>query len=263
MPSPHDPGVTDAAAVDGAAATPSRHRVRGQANRLLVVTALLVLLPAVVVAERIRRGGGRRVARWGISIVATWCGVRVVVRGPGRSSGPVAIVVPNHASPMDIPALLLADPEVQFVAAQDLYRIPLLAPAMRALGTLSVDRRDRAHGRRQLEDLADGGTIGSTGDLAIFAEGAIAPAGTRLPFRSGAFRLAIRSGRPVAPVALHGTDAVLAPGGRLTVRPGVVTVEFLDLVPTVGLDLDDHRVLRDHVEQVIGASLARTPVCAR
>lgn len=235
-----------------------RRRLRSQANRCLVVVALLVLLPAVVLTERVRRGTGRRLAHWGVSVVATLCGVRVVVRGrrpreyPGRS-----VVVPNHSSPMDIPALLLADPDVRFMAAQDLFRVPLLAPAMRALGTVPIDRGDRERAHRQLDELVDrsGPGSGSVDTIVVFAEGGIAPAGRPLPFRSGAFSLAIRTGSRILPVAIVGSDRVLAPRGRLTVRPGVVTVEFLEPVDTVGLTVDDHRVLRDHVQDVVRASV--------
>ena len=183
---------------------PPSHVVRAQANRLLVVFALLVFLPTIVVAERIHRGWGRRVARWAVSVGAVLCGVRVVVHGnsiPNQSDG--SVVVPNHSSPMDIPVLLLAD-----------------------------RRNAQVH------------------DLVVFPEGGIAPAGKRLPFKSGAFSLAIRTGSAIIPVAITGTDHVLRPRGRLAVRPGVITVEFLDAIETQGLTLDDRHVLRDHVQEL-------------
>jgi 1-acyl-sn-glycerol-3-phosphate acyltransferase len=129
---------------------------------------------------------------------------------------------------MDIPALLWADPDVRFMAAADLFRIPVLAAAMRAVGTVPIDRRthDRAHD--QLDAMVDEQHRGAGGDVAVFAEGGIAPAGQRLPFKSGAFSLAIRTASPLVPVAIHGSDRVLPPRGRLLVRSGVVTVEFLN-----------------------------------
>ena len=238
-----------------------RHRVRAQVNRPLVAAGLLVLLPLVVVAERLHRGAGRRVARWGVAVVAFLCGVRFERRGRGPGPGsPGVVVVPNHSSPMDIPALLWAEPEVRFLAAADLFRVPLLAAAMRALGTVPIDRRDRYRARDQLDALVDRrrAATGSPGDIVVFAEGGIAPAGTRLPFRSGAFSLAIRTGAPVAPVAIRGSDRVLAPRGHLLVRPGLVTVEFLEPIDTGGLTSDDRGVLRDHVRDIVCAATAST-----
>ena len=188
-------------------------RLRAEGNRLLVVVALLLVLPGVVVAERIRDGSGRRLARWAVSVVATMCGVRFEVRGrPGTGAGR-SIITANHSSPMDIPALLIALPSIRFLAAADLFRVPLLAPAMRALDTVPIDRLDRAHARGQIDDLVADHRAGDAVDLAIFPEGAIAPPGSRLPFRSGAFTLAIRTGSTLAPVAICGTDVVLAPRG--------------------------------------------------
>jgi len=226
-------------------------RVRGQLNRVVVVAGLLVLLPAVCVVERLHRGSGRRLARWGASVGATACGVHFEVHGipsPGAGS---SIVVANHSSPMDIAVLLWADPAVQFMAAADLFRVPLLASAMRALDTVPIDRRDHDRAQRQLDDLINTRQGRDPGDVAVFAEGAIAPSGGRLPFKSGAFSLAIRTGSQVVPVAITGSDTVLRPRGRLLVRPGVVTIEFLPPVPTTGLTVDDRHALRDLVESAV------------
>ncbi|HEY4927602.1 MAG TPA: lysophospholipid acyltransferase family protein [Acidimicrobiales bacterium] len=231
------------------------------------MTALLVLLPVVVAGERVRRGSGRRLLRWGISIVATLCGVRFDVQGRSALDLPRSVVVANHSSPMDIPALLWADPDVRFMAAADLFRIPVLAAAMRAVGTVPIDRRNHDRAHDQLDEMVDERLRGAGGDVVVFAEGGIAPAGQRLPFKSGAFSLAIRTTSPLVPVAIHGSDRVLPPRGRLVVRSGVVTVEFLDAIDTSGLTTDDRRVLRDHVHDLVCDALggvgveptARTP----
>jgi len=239
---------------------PHDHAVRAQANRLLVVLALLVFLPTIVVAERIHRGSGRRVARWAVSVGAVLCGVRVVVHGnplPDRADG--SVMVPNHASPMDIPVLLLADPDIRFMAAEDLFCIPLLASAMRALDTVPIDRRDSANAQRQLDMFVTDHGNAPVHDLVVFPEGGIAPAGRRLPFKSGAFSLAIRTRSAIVPVAIAGTDHVLRPRGRLAVHPGVVTVEFLDAIETAGLTLADRHVLRDHVQELVSDALAMVP----
>lgn len=195
-----------------------------------------------------------------MSVTATVCGVRFAVHGRPPADRRAAVVVPNHSSPLDIPALLWADPEVRFVATAGLFRIPVLAAAMVALGTFPIDRHDHDRARDQLDAIVDRAGGGTRGDIAVFAEGGIAPAGGRLPFKTGAFSLAIRSGIPVVPVAIHGADQLLAPHGRLLVRPGVITVEFLDAVRTDGLTTDDRYVLRDHVEGLVGAALGAAGV---
>jgi len=236
-----------------------RRSLRAQVNRVIVLGGLVVLLPLVVVGERVRHGSGRRLLRWGLSIVAALCGVNFEVRGRPPADRTGAVVVANHSSPMDIPALLWADPDVRFVATAGLFRIPVLAAAMRAVGTVPIDRHDHDRAQRQLDRMAARTDLVAGGDVAVFAEGGIAPAGQRLPFKTGAFSLAIRTRNPVVPVAIHGSDRVLVPRGRLLVRPGVVTVEFLAPVDTAGLTLDDRHVLRDHVRDLVCAAVASGP----
>jgi 1-acyl-sn-glycerol-3-phosphate acyltransferase len=169
------------------------------------------------------------------------------------------VVVSNHSSPMDIPALLLADPDVRFMAAEDLFRVPLLASAMRALDTVPIDRHDSDRAHRQLDELVAHDHLCPERVLVVFPEGGIAPLGGRLPFKSGAFSLAIRTASTISPVAMSGTGHVLRPHGRLAVRPGVVTVEFLDVIETVGLKLDARHILRDHVEHLVCEALGVAP----
>ncbi len=221
---------------------------RAQLNRVVAVMALVVVLPTIAVAERLHRGSGRAVALRAITVVSRLCGVTFEVSGPVGGASPGAVVVAHHASPMDIPAVLSALPGARFVAAADLFRIPLLGAAMRALGTVPVDRRHPEHGRSQLAELA----VPDTGaPLAIFPEGAIAPLGEQLPFKAGAFFLAVRTSTPLLPLVITGTDRVLAPRGRLLVRPGVVTVDLLEPLDPVALSIGDPHELRDRAQALL------------
>jgi 1-acyl-sn-glycerol-3-phosphate acyltransferase len=233
--------------------------LRWQLNRFIAALALVLLLPVVALAEKVRRGLGARMVRRGVRRVCRLCGVRFeVTGGSGLDPKSPYVFVPNHASPLDIPAVLLACDGVRFVAAAELFKIPILAAAMRALGTVPLERRKPSVARRQLEELVRNGDLGTS--LAIFPEGGIAPAGERLPFKSGAFSLAIQSGLAVVPVAIHRSDEVLPPRSALAVRPGTVTVELLAAVPTVELTQNDRRRLRDQVELAVRTALERGPL---
>jgi len=218
------------------------HR-RARLNRLVAGLALCVALPLVALVGRVRPVRGRNLALRAVRLVARLVGV--------------TFEVPNHSSPVDIPALLTACPDIRFLAAADLFRVPLLASAMRALRTIPIDRRNSEVAHRQLDAVIAGPD--HTSDLAIFAEGGIAPAGQRLPFKTGAFAVAIQTGTPIVPVAVHGSARVLPPRSFLALRPGTVVVELLEPVTTVGLSLDDRAALRDRVESLVCTALARGP----
>lgn len=207
--------------------------MRSHLNRIIVLIALGVALPAIAVGERVRAGAGRRLAVRAISRVSRLCGIDIEVHGADRLDSRAAyVLVPNHSSPMDIAALLVARPDVRFVAAAELFRIPLLGAAMRALDTVPIARTDptQSHARVAALSRPEPGR-----QLVMFAEGGIAPSSEVLPFKTGAFVVAINSGAPVVPVAIMGASRVLPPGGRLRVRSGTVHVHLLEPLPTRGL----------------------------
>ena len=232
-----------------------RRFARSQLNRFIVALALLVALPLVALSERLRPGAGRRLAVGAVRTVARVCGVRIVVRqSPDIDPASPYVFVANHSSPLDIAAVLVACPDVRFIAAAELFRIPLLAAAMRALDTVPLERRDPELARRQLVELAQA-DAGGNWRLVIFPEGGIAPSGERLPFKSGAFSLAIQAGVQVLPVAISGTDVSLPPRSFLAVRPGQVSVRLLAPISTQGLGPDDRGTLRDKTREIVVSSL--------
>ena len=125
--------------------------LRPHLNRVLVVVTLLLGLPAMAVADRVRHGAGRwlglrlsRALAWGPAACAWRC------RAPSASIPRRYVFAPNHRSHLDIPAMFLARPESGFLATSELSRIPLLGSAMRAMDSASIDRRDRRRATAQL-----------------------------------------------------------------------------------------------------------------
>lgn len=224
-------------------------RVRSGGNGIVVVVGFVVALPMIVAAERIRAGGGRRVARRAVRLIAAVCGIRFVVDGAERItsiSGRPCVLVPNHSSPVDIPALLVACPDARFVAAAELFRIPLLGSAMRALGCVPVDRRQRTRNAARLDVAVD-----MQGPVVVFADGGIPVPGEERRFETGAFVLAIETQAPVVPVTLRGSADVLPRGHRIWARPGTITVEVHHPIETADLTLADRKHLRDRTQQIV------------
>ena len=226
----------------------SAGRLRVLVNRLIVVALLLVAFAHVALTERLREGSGPSVARRWVQLGARLTGVSFERVGEvtARPAG-LQVLVANHSSPLDIAAVLATHPTARFVAGADLFNIPLLAAAMRALGTVPVDRRSGSG--RLIVDGESGGV------LAVFAEGAIAAPGRRLPFHRGPFAMAIGAGAEVVPVAIHHSAQRLPPKSALGVRPGPVIVEYLSTIATESLDLADRYRLCDEVETAIHSAL--------
>jgi 1-acyl-sn-glycerol-3-phosphate acyltransferase len=169
---------------------------------------------------RVQRAAGR---------VVRWAGCRIEVDHLDRlpAVGPL-MLVSNHASLADAAVLLAVLPlDARFVANHAHARYPILGAAIRAASANIVDRaswRSRADsGRAMVDALASGQSV------LVFPEGTTADAEMMLPFRSGAFRAAARTGSPVVPIALRGTRAMLPASGfwlsnapiRITVLPAL------------------------------------------
>ena len=219
---------------------------------MIIVVALLAGMPVAVLGDKVRPGVGRAVALWSFRFVSRLCRVRFEVSGLDQlRAGERYIFVANHSSPLDVPAMFLFQPSARYMAAAGLLRVPLLGAAIRVMGGFPIDRNDRATARRQLAVLA---REPWHSDVVIFPEGDIAPKGVRLPFKMGAFALAIETHAAVVPVAIHHTADLLPRSGRLRVRSGLVRTEFLAPIATAHLRESDCSALRDQArEAVVGA----------
>lgn len=111
-----------------------------------------------------------------------------------------AILASNHASWLDPVFLgLVLDRPVHWMAKASLFRHPLLEDFFRKAGQIKVDRvsgGNQAAVDRSVE-LAESGRLSG-----IFPEGGRTIDGSLRPGRTGVARVAMRSERPVVPVAL-------------------------------------------------------------
>ena len=160
------------------------------------------------------------------------------------------VVVANHISTLDIMVCFLAVPlPIRYLAKKELFRIPLLAQAMRAIGIVEVDRQARAaiHNsvNRQAKEL-----IEHKRSLIIYPEGTRPRDGVMKPFKKGAFTMAIASQLPILPLSIHGTYEAAAPG-KPWFHGGQVTAVIDPAIPTKGMTGGDADELRDRVREII------------
>lgn len=208
--------------------------IRGIWTWLNGAIATFVCATPVVIAALLRyRPGdvGELAARTWSRWIMRASGVRVKVEGLEHVAAHRAqIIVSNHQSWFDVFALAHAIPKrFHFVAKRELERIPIFGTAWKAAGHVSIDRSDRQSAIRSLEQA--GAQLRSEGSaVVIFAEGTRSWDGRMLPFKKGAFMLALTSGVEIVPAAVNGSRAVL-PKGAWRVRPGMITVRFGEPVP--------------------------------
>src|SRR5438309_1622564 len=100
----------------------------------------------------------------------------------------------------DIWALFATLPgSVRFVAKRELFRIPLLGGAMRAVGHIPIDRAARKRAFEAYDEAARTIQRG-TSSIIVFPEGTRSRTGELLPFKNAPFGLAIAADVPIVPV---------------------------------------------------------------
>ncbi|HEX7120045.1 MAG TPA: lysophospholipid acyltransferase family protein [Longimicrobiales bacterium] len=145
------------------------------------------------------------------------------------------IFVANHVSWFDVWALAAKIPKrYRFVAKKELAMIPLFGSAWKAAGHISIDRSNRASAIRSLDE-AGRLLKEDNSSVVIFAEGTRSPTGELLPFKKGAFMLALHTGVEIVPVAVVGTRRILPKGGW-RIRPGPIILRFGRPIATEAYD---------------------------
>jgi 1-acyl-sn-glycerol-3-phosphate acyltransferase len=170
---------------------------------------------------------------------------RVEVRGEEHvpADGPV-VVAANHPSVLDPFVLSTAiERPLRYLAKAELWRVPLFAPLLDALGGIPVNRDmgDRAALAVALAALEHGDAVG------IFPQGGV----RRDAWHRGAARLALASGAPLLPARILATDEALRPGHVGFPRVAILIGEPIPVErrqPTIALASELTARLRTAVE---------------
>ena len=125
--------------------------------------------------------------------------------------GPL-IVVLNHASLLDVPALMVLDPfpDTATVVKIEMFNMPIVGWFLHQWGAIPVERegRDSASIRRML------GVLRAGGALAIAAEGTRTRSGRLEAINPVLARIAASADVPILPVGIGGSFAALPPGAH-------------------------------------------------
>ena len=163
------------------------------------------------------------------------------------------VVVSNHESYADIFLISHLPWEMKWLSKDAIFRLPFMGWMMRMAGDVEVVRTDPNSRARALEGMRD--RLRKRVSVMIFPEGTRAPTDEMLPFRDGAFRLAIEERVPVLPLVVAGTRNAMAKHSFVFNRARA-TVRVLPPIETTGLTVDDAPALRARVRDTIAAARA-------
>jgi len=195
---------------------------------IVFFTLLLILGVFIVIPVSISPAGGK-ISFLLIRIWArTWSflsGIRYEFHGRALVDRTQPyIFIFNHRSFLDAAIIPLAIPQqVRALGKKELSKIPFFGWVVGKVA-IWVDRTDTESRRKSIDQLV---SFLNKGISAV-----VAPEGTRndteatlLPFKSGAFRLAVETGIPILPIAVIGADSIMKKGSLL-ISPGKVKITF-------------------------------------
>lgn len=151
-------------------------------------------------------------------------GARLEIKGKENLNSDLPyIVMSNHCSYLDIPALQIAFPvNLYFIAKKELRRMPFLGWFLILSGMIFIDRKNTAAAKISLAEAAK--IIHNGKHVIVFPEGTTSKTGEVMAFKKGGFHLAQDAAVSIVPVQIKGTYYIWPSASKLNMRRGKITV---------------------------------------
>lgn len=135
-------------------------------------------------------------------------GTKITVKGiENIPTDPACLFVTNHRGYFDILLGYTTIPKrCSYIAKKEMEHMPLIAHWMRLLDCQFLDRENIKEGMKTI--LASIELIKSGQSIVISPEGTRNSSDELLPFHEGSFKIALKTGCPIIPVAINNTNAV-------------------------------------------------------
>jgi 1-acyl-sn-glycerol-3-phosphate acyltransferase len=222
------------------------------------VLLLFIAAPALVFLWVInRRKWLYPLASWGAKVWLKACGARVAVSGlENIKPDENYVFISNHRSYLDTATLFAyTGHRIGLVAKRELLKVPVLGQGMNFVNIIAIDRSNADRARRSMQKAQE--VLESGYSFGVFAEGTRAMQGELLPFKKGAFHLALQTGATIVPVAIKNTDSMM---GKKTgvAYPGTIEMVLLPPIETENLSAEkDLMNLLKRTRAVIAEELSK------
>lgn len=194
-----------------------------------ITLALVALTLRIIHPSEAQFGAHWIACLWGSSVFALTPGWKRTVRGqeflPKKRQA--TVIVANHQSMTDIWAIYTLRVQFRWLSKAEVFKIPLVGQAMQLAHYIPVKRGDHESHRKALEESARNLQNGVS--MLFFPEGTRSKTNELLPFKLGAFKLALENKVPIVPIALAGTHDLIPKGSRIPSRAHV----FIHILPQV------------------------------
>lgn len=160
------------------------------------------------------------------------------------------VVVSNHESFVDILLISHLPWEMKWLSKVEILRIPILGWNMVLAGDVPVERGTRKSALKAMRRCQE--VLANKVSVMMFPEGTRSETDEMLPFKEGAFRLAVDSGVPILPLVVRGTRSALPKHGWRFGKSHA-EVRVLEPIETASLTTRDVTALTEQVRNLISA----------
>ena len=183
---------------------------------------------------------------------------KFAIHGTPQPPAPRTVVVSNHESNADCFLISYLPWEMKWLGKESLFKIPFVGWSMWLAGDIPVRRGEKGSAQEAMATCARWLDKGMP--VMIFPEGTRSKTDELLPFKDGAFRLAIETGADLLPMAVSGTRRALPKHSwRFAPSRGLVTVG--KPISTQGMTLEDVERLREMArEQILALRATLMPL---
>lgn len=188
------------------------------------------------------------------AIALKLAGVKIEITGkenidPSRGY----VLCSNHLHLFDIPVLCVASKlNIRFAAKKELFKVPIFGQTLSLIGMVKIDRGNTGKALKALQQ-AEAAIGEHKIALSIFAEGTRNRSGKGLlPFKKGAFMMALNTKQAMLPVTLNGTNKVLH---GMSLKPRTVHVHFHKPIEPETYTLETRQQFMSDVREIIESKL--------
>ncbi len=201
-----------------------------------------------------------------IKTVTAWWGKRIFEFGKthvdivGIENVPkegAVLFVGNHQSIMDIPLILgFAEKQLAFIAKMELSKVPIVAPWMRYMQCIFMDRKNRKQSIIAMEEAVQ--SLKNGYSQVIFPEGTRNHGGEIQEFKKGSFKLGFRAEVPIVPVTIDGTWQMM--NKDIGFEKARVKLTIHKAIKTKGLTKEQQNALPEKVENIVRSALPKESI---
>ncbi|XP_043276348.1 1-acyl-sn-glycerol-3-phosphate acyltransferase alpha isoform X2 [Venturia canescens] len=234
-------------------------RYRAKFLVFIVLSAIAATWSIPLMLRRPRDWRNALIPAWGARQIAKLLGVNFKVRGQEnvvKDTG--AVVLINHQSAIDLCVLAELWPVLErctVVSKRLVLYFGTFGLACWLWGTIFIDRSNVTEAQETINSTAD--TINRRkAKLLLFPEGKRYNGTSLMPFKKGAFHVAVRAQTPIQPVVV--SKYYFLNDEKKKFEPGTSYITILPPIPTKGLTKEDIPTLMDKTWEVMNSTFQET-----